>query len=80
MSNSVYSVELQQHVRYEKVTVGDLKAGDTFVLFFSDLGDDYRIHVAGRTPEGQIIATSTLSDKQTFLSVLKDDEVAYKVL
>jgi hypothetical protein len=75
---SVYSVELQQHVRYVEATVGDLKDGDTFVLFQSDLGGDYRITAQHRDSSGALWYTSTLNGgEQPTKSILKPEDFCY---
>lgn len=80
-AKSVYSVELQQHVRYTETTVSELKDGDQFVLFFSDLGEGYRITLNHRDVKGAVWYTSTLNGgEEVTKSILLPTTPVYKVL
>lgn len=75
---SVYSVELQQHVRYVRATVADLRDGDKFVLYFSDVAEEYRITVHHRDALGNLWYTSTLNGgEEVTKSILKPEDLAY---
>ena len=80
-AKTVYSVELQQHVRYIQTTVSELKDGDKFVLFFSDLGEGYRIALNHRDASGAVWYTSTGFDgHKVTKSILLPTTPVYKVL
>ena len=83
-SKTVYSVALQQHVRYTQVTVAELKDGDIFVNYYSDITeDDYRLKAITRNSRGELWAASNLlGDNFTtaFKCVLTPDTHVYKIL
>lgn len=76
---SVFSVEHQQHIRYAETTMAELKVGDVWVAFQSDIGTDYRISVIG-SARGKLLCRSTnCGESQTFVPVLDPSEKVIRI-
>ena len=77
---SVFSVEHIAYVQFEEVTMSELKVGDVWVAFLSDIGTDYRISVIG-SARGKLLCRSTNCEAtQNFVPVLGPSEKVLRVL
>ena len=79
-----FNTILKQNVTYTETTVAELKDGDIFVSYDSDITDsDYRLKAITRNSRGELWAASNLlGDNFTtaFKCVLTPDTPVYKIL